>query len=178
MVYLIINNMYEINNYSNDLNISYYLRLIKNNNILFNEQLNTTALISSDLSYINKLEFDQQDLHFTLNNLKYKEKYIALLFVKVENEEEEKYYSMTYEFSTELEEKDTTGVIILIFIIILIIVFILFFIIYRRMRIKSRSLEDKVNDTDFSSGLNNDLVGDKELSDKVRTSGSYLNSFI
>ena len=183
---LIINNMYEINNHSNDLNYSYYLRLIKNNDVLLNEELNTTALISSNISFINKFETIQQNFYIKLNNLKNNEKYIALLFIKVENEEEEKYYSMTYEFLTELEdqehehEQNTTNnsMIILIFIIILIIVFILFFIICRRMRIKSRSLEDKVNDTDFSSGLNNDLVGDKELSDKVRTSGSYLNSFI
>jgi len=64
---LIINNTHEINKYSNDLNYNYYLRLIKKSNILFNEELNTIAPISSNLSYINK--FNSTETQFYLNNL-------------------------------------------------------------------------------------------------------------
>ena len=184
---LIINNMYDINNYSNDLNYSYYLRLIKNNNILFNEEINTISLISSNLSYINKYEANEKEFYFNLNSLEFNEKYIALLFIKIENKEEEKYYSMTYEFNTGMQEdqekgKDTTNnnsiLLILIFIIILIIILFLFFIFWRKYRIKSSNLEDKIKEINFSSGINDDLINNRELSDKERSSGSYLNSFI
>ena len=74
---LIINNKYEIN----DINYTYYLRLIKKDNALDNEELNTTALISSNLSYINK--FNSSETKFYLNNLEYNETYIALFFIKV-----------------------------------------------------------------------------------------------
>ena len=186
---LIINNKYEMN----DINYTYYLRLIKKDNVLDNEELNTTALISSNFSYINK--FNSSETKFYLNNLEYNETYIALFFIKVENinEGEEKYYSMLYEFNTanpknedENEEKSgneeypgiNSGIIILIIIIVLIPAFFLFFIIWRKIRIKSGNLENKVNDTNFSSGLNEDLNDNKELSDNVKDSGSYINAFL
>ena len=51
---LIINNSSEISNSSNDFNYFYYIRLIKKRNVFNNEQLNTIALVSSNLLYINK----------------------------------------------------------------------------------------------------------------------------
>ena len=64
---LIINNLYEINKSSNDLNYIYYLSLIQKSKILLNEELNTIAPISSNLSYINK--YNSSETKIYLNNL-------------------------------------------------------------------------------------------------------------
>jgi len=100
---------------------------------------------------------------------------------------------MLYEFNTanpknedENEEKSgneeypgiSSGIIILIIIMVLILAFFLFFIIWRKIRIKSGNLENKVNDTNFSSRLSEDLNDNKELSDNVKDSGSYINAFL
>ena len=186
---LIINNNYEFEKQSNDFNYSYYLRLIKNKSILFNEELNTIALISSNLSYINECDKIDQKLYYYLNNLENNEKYIALFFIKVENEEEEKFYSLIYEFIIEKEkenekeaekeeEKNTknNSMIILIIIIVLIVVFFLFFIIWKKRRINSRNIEDQINDINLSSGINDDgLINNKELSDRKKSDGGYIN---
>ena len=184
---IINNNTDEIVKYSNELNYNYYLRLIKKSNLLINEELNTIALISSKLSYINK--FDSTETEFYLNNLENNETYIASFFIKIENiNDGEKYCSLVYEFNKEEDkERDENKenpektnnnngwIIILIIIITLIIVLILFFIIYRKIRIKSGNIEDKINDVDFSYGLNEDLINNQELSNKERKSGNYLN---
>ena len=133
-------------------------------------------------------------------DLEINETYIASFFIKIENinEGEEKYYSLIYEIKKENAENqenpenernsenqnnkehannNSTRIIILIIIIVLIIAFILFFI-FRKIRIKSSSLEDKINDTNFSSGLNEDLKNNQELEERTRSSGSYLNTFL
>jgi len=101
---LIINNNYEITNSQKDLNYIYYLRLIEDSKILYNEELNTIAFVSSNLSYINQFNTAEinKDFDFELKNLENNENYIASFFIKVENskKEEVNYYSMTYEFNT------------------------------------------------------------------------------
>ena len=132
-------------------------------------------------------------------DLENNETYIASFFIKIENlnDGEENYCSLVYEFNKEeykerdenkenpenedkSESKENTNnnniwIIILIIIIAFIIILILFFKIYRKIRIKSGNIEDKINDIDFSSGLNEDLTSNHELTDKKRKSGSYLN---
>ena len=68
---LIINNSYEISNSSNDLNYIYYIRLIKKRNVLNYEELNTTALVSSNLLYINNFYTTEinNEISFNLSNL-------------------------------------------------------------------------------------------------------------
>ena len=78
-----------------------------------------------------------------------------------------------YEIKNEIKNNNNTWIIILIFA--LIIVSILLFIIYRKIKIKYGNIEDKIKDIDFSSGINEDLINNQELSDKERKSGSYLN---
>ena len=175
-------------NNKNDINYYYYLRLIKKKNVLVNEELNTIALISSNLSYIDK--FNSNETEFYLNNLEYNETYIAIFFIKVENiNEEEEYYSMLHEFNTAYPDKDDSGneennniitsIILIIIIVVLIFVFLLMFIIWRKIRInKFANLENKVNDTNFSSGLNENLNDNQELSDNIRGNGNYINAVI
>ena len=67
-------------------------------------------------------------------------------------------------------------IVIFIFIFIIILILIISFIIWRKLRIKNRSLENKVNAIDFSSGINDDLINKKELSE--RRYDSYENTFI
>ena len=67
-------------------------------------------------------------------------------------------------------------IIIFIFIIILVFILCIFFIIWRKLRIKNRSLENKVNAIDLSSGISEDLIITKELSEN--RSDSYENAFI
>ena len=150
--------------------------------------LNTIALISSNLSYIDK--FNSNETEFYLNNLEYNETYIAIFFIKVENiNEEEEYYSMLHEFNTAYPDKDDSGneennniitsIILIIIIVVLIFVFLLMFIIWRKIRInKFANLENKVNDTNFSSGLNENLNDNQELSDNIRGNGNYINAVI
>ena len=201
-------------NSSNNLNFIYYLRLIKKEDILNYEELNTIASISSNVSYIDKYNTieSSKEFYFNLTNLENNESYIASFFIKVENkskEEETYYYSMNYEFSTELESNNNTDnnnktdsngntdsdnktdidsiknssennyinmIVIFIFIFIIILILIISFIIWRKLRIKNRSLENKVNAIDFSSGINDDLINKKELSE--RRYDSYENTFI
>jgi hypothetical protein len=68
---LIIKNNYESSNSQNDLNYIYYLRLIKKSNILDNEKLNTIALVSSNLLYINQFNTTEinKDFDFDLKIL-------------------------------------------------------------------------------------------------------------
>ena len=183
---LIINNKYKIINYPNDINYIYYLRLIKKSNILSNEELNTIALVSSDLLYIDHFNTTEinNEFSFNLNNLENNEKYIASFFIKVENikEEEEKYYSITYEFKTEnrnIEDNTSsiwTIIIILIFIIVLIFVFYKLFIIWRKMRIKNRNFEYKIKNAYFSSEINEDILNDS--SDNIKESKDDENYFV
>ena len=166
---LIINNKCE-NNSSNNLNYICYLRLIKKNNILNNEELNTIAQITSKSLYIDKFNIIEPDkeFYFNLNNLKNNEDYIASIIIKIENvnvnEEGEKYYSLTYH--TNQVEKDKILIIIIsIIILAFIIAFILFLIICHKMKIKNKNnnLQDKVNAIDFSNGINEELINNKEL---------------
>ena len=200
---LIINNFIEIDISSNDLNYFYYLRIIKKNNILDNEELNTIASVSSNLIYINKFNTTEsnQNFSFNLNNLENNVEYIASFFIKVENrsEGEEIFYSMTYEFNTKLEEKpndsndsnnnnndsndnrdsdsNSNWLILVIFIIILIIASLIFFVIYRKIRLKTKYLEDKIDAISFSNEINEGLINDLDL-DKKKGNEDYENTFI
>ena len=181
---LIIYNNDEISNSLNDLNYIYYLRLIKMSKVLNNEQLNTIASISSDLLYINKLNDSEpnKETLFNLNNLENNEKYIASLFIKVCNENggEEIYYSMTYEFNTNKQEKKDANkwmIVALIAIAIFIIGLLLFFIFCRKMKKKNKSLENKVNAISFSTGINQDLINSRD-SENSKKSEDYENTFI
>ena len=184
---LIIKNNNEINNFINDLNYIYCFRLIKKTNIWNNEVLNTIATISSNLFYINATNTSEpnKEIVFYLNNLEINEEYIASLFIKVENsrnEEEEAYYSMIYEFNTNLEKEqnDNNSInnwwIVLIFIIIFIITLFIFIIIYRKLRLKDKNLEDKVDAISLSSVINDNLVNLE--TDKAKGNEDYENTFI
>ena len=184
---LIIKNNNEINNFINDFNYIYCFRLIKKTNILNNEVLNTIATISSNLFYINATNSSEpnKEIVFYLNNLENNEEYIASLFIKVENsrnEEEEAYYSMIYEFNTNLEKEqnDNNSInnwwIVLIFIIIFIITLFIFIIIYRKLRLKDKNLEDKVDAISLSSVINDNLVNLE--TDKAKGNEDYENTFI
>ena len=182
---LILNKNNKINNYSEGIYFIYYLRLIKKSNILDNEELNTTALVSSNLLYIDKINTTgiDNELSFNLSNLENNEKYIASVFIKIENvkEEEERYYSIIYEFNTKnIDNEDDTGyiwIIILIIILFLIIAFILI-LIWKKINFKSRSIKDKINEINFESGINKDINNNQELEDNERESGNFLQVFI
>ena len=177
---LIIKNKDKTSNFPKDMNFIYYLRLIKKDNILKNEQLNTIALISSNLSYINKINIIEpiKEFSFNLNNLKNNEKYIASIFIKIENkvEEEEKYCSMIYEI-LEIKDYDIklNIFIIIIAIVAFIIIVISFILIFFKMKNKNRSLQDKVNAISFSDGISEDLTINK---DSIKDNEDYENSFI
>jgi len=90
---------------------------------------------------------------------------------------------MLYEFNTvdaEIEENEESmsAWIIFIIIIILIIIFFIFFIIWRKIRIKSGSLENEVNDANLLSGINKDLNDKQELKENNRDTGNYINVVI
>jgi len=177
---LIINNNFEISNSSNDLNYIYYLRLIKKNNILNNENLNTIALVSSDLLYINKYNTTEinSKFSFDLSNLENNEEYIASFFIKVENtkEQEEKYYSISYELKDNEESANNFWIIILIIIIIILIIAFILFLIRRKIIFKSRNIEDKINEINFLSGEDKNINNNnQELAERNRKSGGYLN---
>ena len=182
---LILNKNNKINNYSEGIYFIYYLRLIKKSNILDNEELNTTALVSSNLLYIDKINTTgiDNELSFNLSNLENNEKYIASVFIKIENvkEEEERYYSIIYEFNTKnIDNEDDTGyiwILILIIILFLIIAFILI-LIWKKINFKSRSIKDKINEINFESGINKDINNNQELEDNERESGNFLQVFI
>ena len=182
---LILNKNNKINNYSEGIYFIYYLRLIKKSNILDNEELNTTALVSSNLLYIDKINTTgiDNELSFNLSNLENNEKYIASVFIKIENvkEEEERYYSIIYEFNTKnIDNEDDTGyiwILILIIILFLIIAFILI-LIWKKINFKSRSIKDKINEINFESGINKDINNNQELEDNERESGNLLQVFI
>ena len=182
---LILNKNNKINNYSEGIYFIYYLRLIKKSNILDNEELNTTALVSSNLLYIDKINTTgiDNELSFNLSNLENNEKYIASVFIKIENvkEEEERYYSIIYEFNTKnIDNEDDTGyiwILILIIILFLIIAFILI-LIWKKINFKSRSIKDKINEINFESGINKDINNNQVLEDNERESGNFLQVFI
>ena len=164
---LIINNMLEINNFSNNLSYICYLRLIRKKNILNNEELNTIAQIASKSLYEDKLNIIEpyKEFYFNLNNLKVDEDYIASIFIKIEdtNKEEVKYYSMTYDINkVEKEEDNKLLIAISISIAIFIISLILFFIICRKMKLKNNSLQDKFKAISFSNGINAELINNKD----------------
>ena len=188
---LIIKNQSISNNFYNSsdiLNFIYYLRLIKKKEILNNEQLNTIAPISSELLYVNKYSIadPNQEFSFNLTNLENNESYIASFFIKVENKSkgEETYYSMNYEYSTELKIEKNNSInnnsdsnfINMILIIIIIFILLISFIIWRKLKIKNANLENKVKAIEFSSGLNGDYIINKELIEN--RSDSYENTFI
>ena len=176
---LIINNKYENNNYSNNLNYICYLRLIKKKNILKKEKLNTIAPISSNMSYINKFSTieSNKEFSFNLNNLDNNEIYIASFFIKVgnENDEEEKYYSITYEISIE-SEKSLISIVDISLIIILIIALIIFFIFCCKKRKEKRSLFNKSNIFSFSAEINEDILN--EISEDLKNDENKDNYFI
>ena len=66
---LIINNIFEINNFSNNLSYICYLHLIRKKNILNNEELNTIAQITSKPLYEDKLNIIEpyKEFYFNLN---------------------------------------------------------------------------------------------------------------
>ena len=93
---------------------------------------------------------------------------------------------MKYEFSTELKEEKNSDSksssnnnyinLIIFFIFIIILILFISFNFWRKLKIKNRNLENKVNAIDFSSGINEDLIITKELSEN--RSDSYENTFI
>ena len=99
-------------------------------------------------------------------------------------EENEKYYSMTYEFNTENPNKEENAentdknriwIIILIFIIIFIITLCTFLIILRKMRIKNKGIEYKINNSYFSSEINEDIFNNfSENSKDVKNDEHYF----
>ena len=180
---LIINNLHVYNNSSNNLNFIYYLRLIKKKNILINEELNTIAQITSKSLYVDKNNNNEscKEFYFNLNDLKIDEDYIAQLFIKIEkaNEEEEKYYTLTYEIKqVAKEKKDDNTIFIIVIILIVVALFaalILSFFIWHKMRLKNRRLEDKVNAISFSNGISEELNNNK---DSLKSNEEYENTFI
>jgi phosphotransferase system glucose/maltose/N-acetylglucosamine-specific IIC component len=87
---------------------------------------------------------------------------------------------MTYEFNTKKEKSQGIRkwmIVVLISIAIFIIGSFLFFIIWRKMRIKNRSLENKVSAISFSTGLNQDLIINRD-SDHSKNNEEYENTFI
>ena len=79
-----------------------------------------------------------------------------------------------YEIQNKIKEPNHPYIIIIL-IIVLISAFILFFIIYRKMRIKSRNIEEQINDINQLSELNEDLINKKESLDNKSNDGNYLN---
>ena len=183
---LIIKNKYEKKNSLNNLNFIYYLRLINKKNILSNEELNTIAYISSNLSYINKFNTIEpyKDFSFNLTNLKNNEIYIASIFLKTENinEEEEKYCSMIYEINTNLKENVIKRniylkifIIIIIIVAVFIIILISFIIICCKMKNKKKNLQDKIKIISFSSEVDEDLINSRE---SIKSNEEKENIFV
>ena len=176
---LIINNEYEINKSSNNLNYICYLRLIKKKNILNNEELNTIAQILSKSLYIDEINIIEpnKEFYFNLKNLKVDEDYIASIFIKIENvnEEEEKYYSMIYDINQVKKEDNRFIIAISISIGVFIIFLILFLYFCYKMKIKNDSLQDKINAISFSNGINDNLISNKE---SIKSNEEYENTFI
>jgi hypothetical protein len=174
---LIINNMYEMNKSSNNLSYICYLFLIQKKNKLDNEDLNTIAQITSKSLYIDKLDITEpsKEFYFNLNNLQVNEDYIISIFIKIENvnEEEEKYYSITYDISQK--EDKLLIIVISVSIAVFIIALIVFLLYCFKMKAKNNSLQDKVNAIDFSNGINEELNNNKEL---IKLNEDYENTFI
>ena len=177
---LIISNKNEIKNYPKNFNYIYYLRLVKKKEILKNEELNTIAQISSNLSYINKYNIIEpnKEFSFNLNNLENNEIYIASFFIIVGNEngKEEKYYSMTYEIN-EINAGSKNLlilIIVIVSIIILIIVLTIIFIYCCKMRNKNRSLSRVVNSISFSSEINDDILNESSDLKKDEDKDNYF----
>ena len=92
---------------------------------------------------------------------------------------------MTYEFNTGLEVEENgsnnnssnSWLIALIFIMIFIIICFIFFVNYRKIRLRNRNLEDKVNAISLSSGINEDLNNKFDLENK-KINEDYENVFI
>ena len=174
---LIINNMYEMNKSSNNLNYICYLLLIKKKNKLDNEDLNTIAQITSKSLYIDKLDITEpsKEFYFNLNNLQVDEDYIASIFIKIENvnEGEEKYYSITYDINKK--EDRLLIIVISISIAVFIIALIIFLLYYFKLKAKNNSLQDRVNAISFSDEISDDLDNKKE---PRKSSQEYENTFI
>ena len=99
---------------------------------------------------------------------------------------------MIYEFNTNLEKeqnddngnnnnisnKNSINIwwIVLIFIIIFILTLFIFVIIYRKLRLKDKMLEDKVDAISLSSVISDDLVNLGK--DKAKGNEDYENTFI
>ena len=68
-------------------------------------------------------------------------------------------------------------IIALIAIAIFIIGLFLFFITWRKMKMKNRSLENKVSVISFSTGINQELINNRD-SDNSKNTEDYENTFI
>ena len=184
---LIIKNIHDMKNLSSKkkYNFYYFLSLIKKKNKLDNEILNTTAPVSSKLKFLNKYNTsdENEELSFILYNLEINEIYIASLFMKVEtnSNENEKYYSFTFEFTPKKEEnwfmENIIIIIIFVFIIIIIIIVILFFVICSKIKKKNEDLREKIRSISFSNGLAEDIENESNISNS-KNDKDYEYTFI
>jgi len=147
---------------------------------LIHIKLSAVVQIESKILYEDKFNIIEpyKEIYFKLSNLRVDDDYIALIFIKIEdvNEEEVKYYTLTYDINHVEKEKDYSLIIsISISIVIFIICLILFYIIYRKLKIKNSSLQDKVKAISFSNGINEELNINKESN---ICNEEYENTFI
>ena len=144
-------------NHSFSFSSNYYLRLYKDKDKIEDEDLNTLAITSSEISYFNEsLDNNNSQINFTVNNVDNNEVYLGYLTIK-SNHYKEIYgvYKFTIDKKKREENNDKKDnsllsiILIIISFLIIIIIFIILSIFYMRMKKKNKELEEKVNNISF-----------------------------
>ena len=180
----------EISNYYN-YTYTYLIRLYLKKCIYEDQILNTTAIISYDVSdydypvYYSEYITDDLNDEFSMNytDLLYNEDYILYLFIKIDGKNgEEQYYSNYFIINPKLtnekshSKKDLLRLIIILSVSlgIVIILFIIIMIGCIKIRKKNKSLEEKVLAISFTSGIDEDSLDKK----KSKKDEDYETTFI
>ena len=171
----IFNKNNKLKNPSSNAHYIYYVNVYQKDSLTNNEILNTIAIIEEDnIKTNNKSNIvgPNDEVSFFLNNLEQNKQYIATFFILVKNNNKENYYSLSYEFDTNIKGMFFTFIIISISVAIIVLI-IVSIIIYKMCK-KNKSLISKIQSISFAQGIDDTETDER----KSKTEEDYDNTFI
>ena len=171
----IFNKNNKLKNPSSNVHYIYYVNVYQKDSLTNNEILNTIAIIEEDnIKTNNKSNIvgPNDEVSFFMENLEQNKHYIATFFILVKNNNKENYYSLSYEFDTNIKGMFFTFIIISISVAIIVII-IVSIIIYKMCK-KNKSLISKIQSISFAQGIDDTETDER----KSKTEEDYDNTFI
>ena len=151
---------------NSNINYSYSLRLYQKDKKIQDEELNTTAITFSEIFYFNKIQTNDSEFNFTVNDISIKTDYVAILFIKYYYNNQPIY--KIHDFIINVKDSINYFTILIIAgpgCVILIIIILIIYLV--KMKKKNKELEERVNSISFGvEDTNTELSDDDDLNNR------------